>query len=86
MADLLKTTIAAAGEEALTGLTEHGQVKIGISSNAEILVEQELDDDPATRGPVYQGKAPCVVVDYVGTKLWITNKGAEELAIRVGQV
>ena len=85
MADLAIQTLAAAAELALTGLTEHGVVKIGISGGAKILVEQELDDSPATRGPVYDGGGPSVVVDYVGTKLWITNKGTATLSIRVGQ-
>ncbi len=86
MADLAKEQLAAGGEKALINLTEHGAVKIGVSGNTKILVEQELDDDPATRGPIYEGYGPTQVVDYVGTKLWITNKGAEATTLRVGQI
>lgn len=83
MADLLKTTIAAgATNSALTSLTEHGSVKVGIKGNVEVLIEQELDTD--VWGSIYQGRGPAVVVDYVGTKLRFRNMGTETTQIRVG--
>lgn len=86
MSDLLKTTIAAGATNSdLAALTEHGRVVVGLQGNVEVLIEQELDDSPATWGAIFQGRGPAVVVDYVGTKLRFTNKGAEETYIRVGE-
>ncbi len=85
MADLAKQTLAAAAELALTGLTEHGTVKVAVTGNSPILIEQELHDTGPVRGPVYEGSGPAIVLDYVGTKLWITNKGAATTNLRVGQ-
>ncbi len=87
MADLSKTTLApgVANRIALTGLTEHGVVKIGTNGKSRIVVEHELHDTGPVLGTVYDGLGPAIVADYVGTKIWVTNLGAETINIRIGQ-
>ena len=86
MADKLKTSLAANATSNLTGLTEHGTVRI--KTNGTIKVEEELDD---TGSGVWQqvaviGPGPGMDVSYVGTKLNITNIGTAAANVRVGQV
>jgi hypothetical protein len=81
MADLYKNTLAAAGTTTLTGLTEHGRVKI--LHEGRLTVEAELDTDDWTL--LYDGTGPVVVVDYVSTKLRLTNPSATATKVRAGQ-
>lgn len=83
MGDAYKNTVAAGATVNLTGLTEHGIVRV--AANRGAIVEVELADDVWT-GVLVSNGGFVADVGYLGTKLNITNPGTAAMNLRVSQL
>ena len=83
MADLAQKSLLAAATESLTGLTEHGTIRVLSSGPFRV----DCENASGVFQPVHEARAGGLIdVGIVGTKANIVNIGDGPITIRVGQL